>query len=132
MSTSFKASWYSKRRRFLAVNPLSRSGRWSFALFGLLTTGCGALRDSGAISAPSGGNRAAFGARVRPEAVRPEEAAFAFLAETAPSSAGYYISSDGELVVRVRDAKDDAIAIAAAANLVSSASPPSTPRNASA
>ncbi len=66
---------------------------------------------------PSG----ALSARVQPpptlRSVRPEEREFFELAQFAPSSAGYFIDSVGNVVVMVRDGRDDAAAIRGATAL---------------
>jgi hypothetical protein len=54
----------------------------------------------------------------QPGLIRPEEADFAKLAEEAPSSAGFYIEPDGQVVVVVRDASDDSRARGAVNSLI--------------
>lgn len=63
----------------------------------------------------AGGNSSTLG---RPQNVRPEESAFAELADVAPSAAGFYYDSTGTLIARVRDPRDDPGAIGQIRRLV--------------
>jgi len=89
---------------------------WRFALLGLLLLV--ACRDH--TTTPS--LRGSFSPSIAPSTLtrlRPEEVAFAELGERAPSSAGFYLNANGELVAFVRDQQDETNARSALVDIAS-------------
>jgi hypothetical protein len=85
-----------------------------------LTLACG--EDRALSTAVQGRSETAIGIDARGVSdgrlVRPEESAFARLSEQSPSSAGFYINSQGRLVIVVRDEGEDASARSTAASFL--------------